>query len=108
MELGLNWGVIGAVYLSLLLIGIGYNLLVSWLERKHYSDGYTSFLVVIGVGFTLAGVMVIDIKVAFVTIGAFVFSGSPMILGSIWRYIKTRERSLQVNIHDNETTNLAQ
>ena len=84
-----------ALYLGLILFGIGYNLLVAWAERKGYLRGYVSFAVVAGVGVTVAATAVISPAFALVTAGAFIASGTPMIAGSIWRTVREREDELE-------------
>lgn len=77
--------------LSLLLFGLAYNWLTAWLEQTGRNKGYTAFLVVVGTLVTvLATIPLIGFTNALVVLGAFVFSGSPMILGSIWRYMNER------------------
>lgn len=83
-----------AVYSVLVLFGVGYNLLVAWVEERGYIRGYVALFVAGGVLITLVGVALITPIGALITLGAFVASGTPMILGSIWRYIKDREREL--------------
>ena len=90
-EIGADFGVILAVFLALVLFGIGYNALVAWLERKGYTEGYLSLIVAFGVTVTLAGVAILSIHAALLTLGAFVASGTPMIIGSIVRYLRKRE-----------------
>ena len=107
MESGHDWGIIWAVYLSLLLIGIFYNLLVAWLEKNSYSEGYVSVLVVIGVGITLAGVAVIDFDTTVIVAMAFIFSGFPMIVGSIWRYMERRKNEMQSIVNEVKSDNEA-
>jgi hypothetical protein len=80
------------VYLVLLLLGILYNVLVAFAEKSGILEGYTALAVVIGVLFTLIGVAVINWKAALLTLGGFVFSGSPMIVGEITRYAEARKK----------------
>lgn len=91
---GLDWGIIAAVYLALLLFGLGYNRLVAWLERSGYSKGMTSLLVVAGVVVTVGMTAVISLAFALITAGAFIASGTPMIIGSLARYVIRREKHL--------------
>ncbi|MEZ0396804.1 MAG: hypothetical protein ABWK53_10305 [Anaerolineales bacterium] len=92
-EIRLDSGVILAVFFGLMLFGIGYNALVAWLERKGYTEGFLSLVVALGVAVTLAGVAVLSIQAALLTLGAFVASGTPMIVGSIVRYLQKREEA---------------
>jgi len=91
IDIGADFGVILAVFLTLVLFGIGYNALVAWLERKGYTEGYLSLIVAFGVFVTLCGIAILSIHAALITMGAFIASGTPMIIGSIIRYIKARE-----------------
>ena len=91
IEIWADYGVISAVLMGLLLFGIGYNALVEWLERRGYTEGYLSLIVAFGVFVTLCGVAILSIPAAFLTLAAFVASGTPMIAGSIIRYLHKRE-----------------
>jgi MFS family permease len=90
-DLGANWALIGLVAVGLAGFGFAYNRLVDYWERRKYHEGFLSLIVAIGVGATLAGVAIIDWRAALLTLGAFVCSGTPMILGSIGRYVRRRE-----------------
>jgi len=87
--------VLAAVYLALLLFGVGYNWLTSQAEKTGFIRGYTSLFVVGGVVVTLAASAVISLAFALVTAGAFVFSGAPMIVGSMIRHKREEMRQLQ-------------
>lgn len=91
IEIGADFGVISAVFLALVLFGIGYNSLVAWMERRGYTEGYLSLIVAFGVAVTLAGVAILSIPAALLTLAAFIASGTPMIVGSIVRYLRKRE-----------------
>ena len=91
IEIGADFGVILAVFFGLVLFGIGYNSMVAWLERKGYTEGYLSLIVAFGVFITLCGIAILSIPAALLTLGAFVASGTPMIIGSIVRYLRKRE-----------------
>lgn len=97
-EIRLDYGVITAVLLGLLLFGIGYNALVAWMERKGYTEGYLSLIVALGVFVTLCGVAILSIQAALLTLLAFVATGTPMIIGSITRYLKARENMIKAII----------
>lgn len=86
-------GQLWAVYGALILFGFLYNLVVSWLERRGYDEGYTALLVVAGVAVTLGGVAFIDERAAGLTLGAFACSGGWMVLGSWWRHVRARRRA---------------
>lgn len=92
-EIKPDFGLYLAVFLGLLLFGIGYNAFVSWAERKGYTEGYMSLIVAFGVAMTLFGVAILSIQAALVTLLGFIASGLPMTIGSIWRYIQAREQS---------------
>lgn len=89
----INLPVVAAVYMALLLFGIGYNWLTSLAEKTGFIKGYTSLFVVGGVVITLAATAVISPAFALVAALAFVFSGAPMIIGSMIRH--KREELLQ-------------
>jgi len=91
IEIGTNLGTILAVFLALVLFGTGYNALVAWLERKGYTEGYLSLITAFGVFVTLAGVATLSVQAALLALGAFAASGTPMIIGSIVRYLRKRE-----------------
>lgn len=95
VESGTIWG----VFFAMLLFGVGYNTLVAWLERKRYVEGYLSLVVALGVAVTLAGVAVISWQAALLTLVMFIASGTPMIAGSILRYIQAREAE-QKNLYE--------
>ena len=77
--------------LFLLAFGVAYNALVTWLERRGYAEGYTSLLVVGGVGVTLLAIAVVDGQAALLVFLAFSCSGLPMVIGSWWRHVRSRE-----------------
>lgn len=100
MEIGTNSGTILAVYLALLLFGMGFNWLVAWAETKKYMEGYTAFAVVAGVGITLAVTAIFSPIYALITLGAFAASGLPMVAGSIYRHVKARQAEQEAIKHD--------
>lgn len=87
-----NYPMVIAIYLVLALVGTLYNLTVAWLERRQYSEGYLSLLVALGVTLTVAPLALISPEWTLITLGAFIASGTPMIVGSILRYLQRRER----------------
>jgi hypothetical protein len=104
-EIRLDFGAIAAVFLGLVLFGIGYNAFVAWLERRGYTEGYLSLIVAIGVFVTLCGVAVLSIEGALLALGAFVATGAPMIIGSIARYLRKRDemkRSIIAEVKDDK------
>ena len=86
---GLIWATIGGMF----VFGFVYNLLVCWLERHNYDEGYTSLLVVGGVGVTLGGMALIDWRAALLGLGLFAASGFWMVVGSVARYVRRRQRA---------------
>jgi hypothetical protein len=84
-----------AIYLALLLFGIGYNLLAAWAEKTGFIKGYTSLFVVGGVVITVAATALVNLTFALVTAGAFIASGTPMILGSMVRHKREELRQLE-------------
>lgn len=73
--------------------GVGFNALVTWLNRRGHSEGYTALLVVTG---TLATILActphLGWRTTAVLIAHFAASGSPMVLGDIQRYVESRQR----------------
>lgn len=99
-EIRLDLGIVSAVLLGLLLFGIGYNAFVAWLGHRNYTEGFLSLIVATGVFVTLVGVAVLSIEAALLTLGAFIASGTPMIVGSIVRYIQKRESAKKALIEE--------
>jgi ACR3 family arsenite efflux pump ArsB len=88
-----NWGVIVAVFLGLALFGIANNSLIAWAERRGYTEGLISLFVAAGCLVTIGGLAILSIQVALLTLGAFIASGIPMIIGSLTRYLIAREKA---------------
>jgi len=102
-EIRIDYGVISAVLMGLFLFGTGYNTVVSWLEKHGYTEGYLGLLVAFGVIVTLVGVAILSVQAALIALVAFIASGVPMIVGSIFRYLRKREeakRSIIEEIND--------
>src|SRR5512139_221585 len=95
MEIKLDFSLVLAVYLGLVIFGIFYNLLIGWLERKRYLEGYTSLAVAGGVAVTIGAMAIFNWAYALLVLGSFCASGGPMILGSVWRHIQAREQEQQ-------------
>lgn len=80
----------------LLLFGCGvlYNAVVDYVQTQlpeHH--GVTAWLVVGGVGWTVLGIgIVLGIHDMIVVLLCFIASGSPMIAGSMSRYLREREQ----------------
>jgi hypothetical protein len=105
--IGTDWGTIWVVFGALFAFGYLYNLVVAWLERHGYDEGYTAMLVVGGSLATLAGVAVINWRAAALALGAFASSGFWMVVGSWWRHVRRRQRS-QEALLDDGTTGMAE
>lgn len=90
LQNGINPGLIGAIYLALVLFGIGYNWLTAKAESTRFIRGYTSLFVAGGVAVTVATMGFVSLHFAILTAGAFVASGVPMIIGEMIRH-KRRE-----------------
>lgn len=90
MEIRLDFGLILALYCLLFLFGTGYDKFVYWGERKGYIEGFMSIIVAVGVGVTVAVMAIVNWIFALIMLGGFVASGSPMIIGSIVRYVRKR------------------
>lgn len=88
------------VFLVLVLFGIGYNALTEWMERNGRGEGYTAFLVVGGVLATTGGVAILDPNAALKMLICFAGSGTPMLVGSVMRYVRAREQHQRGVIDD--------
>jgi hypothetical protein len=91
-EFRVDFGLISGIYISLVLFGVGFNALTAWMEKKGYMEGFTSLIVAIGVLITLLPFLIFNLS-ARAVLGGFICSGIPMIIGSISRYLKNRERA---------------
>jgi hypothetical protein len=100
-----------AIYLALLLFGIGYNYLTTWAEKTGFIKGYTSLFVVGGVAVTVAATALLSLSFALITAGAFIASGIPMILGSMVRHkreeLRQLEQAREEARHGNPSTEVA-
>lgn len=99
-SLQIDLGLITAVIGLLFSFGLLYNQAIEYLIRKRYAEGYTSLLVAFGVFVTLAGVAVIDLSASLLALIAFAASGTPMVIGSIVRYVRKREAMQRAIIED--------
>lgn len=84
-------GVLVTAVLGLVLFGIVYNTLVQFTQTKGFLDGYHSLSVVVGVLITLGVLALISWPSALLALILFAASGTPMIVGSIWRYMQRRK-----------------
>ena len=81
--------------IATLALGAGYAYLVNRLQRKGRTEGVTSLLVVAGVLLTL----IISAPFTRSALDVFYFfaaSGTPMIIGDIYAYIKRREKGREL------------
>lgn len=86
------------VMFGLGVTSIFYNRLMDWLSARH-SEGYTWLTVVCGVGYTLAGVWLVDRRAAWLCFRMFVASGTAMALGDIARHLR-RERNGRLAVNE--------
>jgi hypothetical protein len=92
MTIRLDFGLIMAILLGLVLFGVIYNLLVDFLTSHQFAEGFMSILVAFGVFGTLIGIAFISWPVALMAFAGFAASGLPMIVGSITRYVRKRAK----------------
>ena len=90
-EIRLDFGLILAVILGLVIFGLLFNQLVGWLEKRGYAEGFMGLIVSTGVISTLLWVALISVPAALIALVGFCASGIPMILGSLIRYARKRE-----------------
>lgn len=75
-----------------LFFGTGYNWFVGWLERRGGTESQTAYLVVGGVLVTLLfALRFVGLEASITTLIFFALTGTPMIIGSAWRYLKKKE-----------------
>ncbi|PKN92979.1 MAG: hypothetical protein CVU44_11140 [Chloroflexi bacterium HGW-Chloroflexi-6] len=80
-----------AVYFALTLFGVLYNAVIEHMEHHKYIEGFTSLMVAAGVGVTvLACGFLVGWQAAGIVLIGFAFSGLPMVVGSIVRYVRAR------------------
>jgi hypothetical protein len=103
------------VFVGLFLFGIGYNILVSWMEKKGFEEGFTAILVVFEVAITGCGVATICWNAAILVLEAFTASGTLMVIGSSWRYVHRRIETISKSLaeiwgehNDDKTATLAE
>lgn len=91
------WHLFGLIFALTALCGVAYNILVDWLHRQGYSEGYTWLMVVVGVAivllaaatlFQLTGIGLLPILLTFALFAA---AGTPMALGDLARYLRARQ-----------------
>jgi predicted tellurium resistance membrane protein TerC len=91
--LGMNSVTIWHIMGFLFVFGFLYNLLIGWLERRGYDEGYTALLVVVGVAVTLIAYSFMDIVPTIEMALAFAASGFWMVIGSWWRHVQARKHA---------------
>lgn len=106
MQIGIKFGQFMAVISLLFLFGVGYATLVNALHKRGYSEGYTAFLVVIGILATTAiGILVhhqnplIDFILEVICFAA---SGTPMIANDWLRHVQARRAEQDYLSHANQ------
>ena len=84
---GVTGGWLAAAYVGGLLFGIGWNAITDRAERSGFIRGYTALFVVGGVLITLAlAALAAGLLPTLIIAGEFIFTGSPMIVGSMYRH----------------------
>lgn len=74
---------------SLFLISLIYDrAVIRRGDRQGWLEPFTALTVVAGVLYTLIGVWTVDRKAAVKVLWAFAFSGTPMIVGDLERYLE--------------------
>jgi cation transport ATPase len=88
--LTVNWMQFALIAVLLMIFSVLYNYLVE--KLGDLQEGYTSLLVVGGVGVTLFGsAFIIGWAQAALVALLFVVSGTPMIMGEIFRAVRNRK-----------------
>lgn len=80
----------------LLSWGITNALITAKMERRGYLEGFHWLAMATGAVTTVIGVAFIDLHSSALAAGALLISGTPMMIGEIWRYMRAREREQQV------------
>lgn len=82
------WRVLALLFCA----GILYNALVDYVQQQLPDrHGVTALLVVVGVGWTLIGLLLLtDLNTFILALLCFIASGSPMIFGSMARYLRLK------------------
>jgi hypothetical protein len=79
-----------------LLLGFGlfYDRIVARLKRTGHANGYDAVLAVAGTAATLAASLLLNGTAPTLrTLACFAASGTPLALGSMWRYAQKRARA---------------
>ena len=79
----------GWIFSGLFVISLVYDrIVIRRGDRQGWLEPFTALTVIAGVLYTLAGVWAVDRRSAVRVFWAFVFSGTPMILGDLERYLE--------------------
>lgn len=90
-EPGDNWAEPIAAFAVAGLFGVLYNQLVARLNRDGLTEGYSSWLVVIGSGALLiVAAPLLGMRRFLAILGIFAAGGTPMIIGDMTRYAGAR------------------
>ncbi len=93
--IGNSFGIL-SVLIGLFIFGLAFNWFVSRAHARKLTEGYTALLVVFGTLVTIGGIHVLSLfwqaPPALLAIVAFTASGTPMVIGDIYRYLQMRER----------------
>lgn len=105
-----NGWMVGFLWLVGLGFGVGYDRLVSWLERSGRAEGFTALMVVGGVGATLGlASLVVGLEAVLMVLLFFGATGLPMVIGAWERYTRRRQgeaeqlRALVREVMDDKT-----
>ncbi|NJN55960.1 MAG: hypothetical protein HC804_15155 [Anaerolineae bacterium] len=79
------------VMLALLGLSTAYDLLIiRRMDKQRMMERWTWATVVVGVAYTLAAVALLDWRAARLVLVAFMFSGTPMSIGDLVRYLERK------------------
>jgi len=102
------WLACSAELIILACYGIAYNRFVARLESERHDRGYMGFIVAAGCAITITGAAIVVATMAgplvglltwLITLTSFIASGTPMILGSVTRYIQRRQEDEQAALN---------
>ncbi len=89
---GQQAGMIGLVFVLAIGLGVGYDQFVAYLHKNKLDAGYTAILVAAGVVATLLLCLpFIGLYSSAIVLFMFIGTGTPMLAGDIWRYMKQRQ-----------------
>ena len=84
----------------LFIFGVAYAIAVYYANRQGWTEGFTALLVVFGVGVTLLGCYIQEIRYGSITtwqvFTAFAITGLPMTIGDIAAYVNRRKNGRKV------------